>query len=258
MNSKHLQRFTLAGRRALVTGSTQGIGFALARGLAEAGATVILNGRDTAKVQAAVAKLSGEGHAVEGAAFDVGQPKAVEAAVSALLTGGRAIDILVNTAGIQRRGPLLKLPLEDWQKVIDVDLTSVFVLSRTVAPGMIQRGQGKIVNICSLASTLARPTIGAYAAAKGGLKMLTQAMCAEWASSNLQINGIAPGYILTEMTQILAKDAKFDTWVKSRAPAARWGDVEDLVGACVFLSSPASNFVNGQLLAIDGGVTAVM
>ena len=253
MNAKHLQKFSLAGKRALITGSTQGIGIGLARGLAEAGATVILNGRDEARVKTAVAALAAEGFKVEGSAFDVGEPAAVAAAAAALQTGGRPIDILVNNAGIQRRGPLLELSLADWQKVIDIDLTSAFVVSREIVPGMIARGHGKVVNICSLASFLARATIGPYGAAKGGLKMLTQSMCAEWASKNIQINGIAPGYITTEMTQILAKDPKFDTWVKTRAPAARWGEVEDLAGACVFLCSPASGMQTNLCANVFGG-----
>ncbi len=251
----HSQRFSLAGRRALITGSSQGIGLALARGLAEAGAAVILNGRDEKKLAAAVATLRAEGHAAESAVFDVTNATAIESAVAGLLSGGRAIDILVNNAGIQIRAPLLQMSPENWQKVIDTNLSSAFLVARTVVPGMIARQAGKIVNICSVASDLARPTIGPYTAAKGGLRTLTRSMCVEWAKENLQINALSPGYILTEMTRPLADDPKFDTWVKGRTPAARWGTVNDLVGACVFLCSPAANFVNGHNLFVDGGFT---
>lgn len=251
----HSQRFSLAGRRALITGSSQGIGLALARGLAEAGAAVILNGRDEKKLAAAVAALRAEGHAAESAVFDVTDATTIESAVSGLLSGGRAIDILVNNAGIQIRAPLLQMSPENWQKVIDTNLSSAFLVARTVVPGMIARQAGKIVNICSVASDLARPTIGPYTAAKGGLRTLTRSMCVEWAKENLQINALSPGYILTEMTRPLADDPKFDTWVKGRTPAARWGTVNDLVGACVFLCSPAANFVNGHNLFVDGGFT---
>ena len=252
----HPQRFSLAGRRALITGSSQGIGLALARGIAEAGAAVILNGRDEKKLAAAVATLRAEGHAAESAGFDVTEADTVASAVAGLLEGGRAIDILVNNAGIQVRAPLLQMSPENWQKVIDTNLTSAFLVARTVVPGMIARQAGKIVNICSVASELARPTIAPYTAAKGGLRMLTRSMCVEWARGNIQINALSPGYILTEMTRPLAENPAFDSWVKGRTPAARWGDVNDLVGACVFLCSPASNFVNGHNLFVDGGFTS--
>jgi gluconate 5-dehydrogenase len=256
--SSHQQRFSLTGRRALVTGSSQGIGLALARGLAEAGASVILNGRDEAKLKSAVESLRQAGLSAEGSSFDATNEGQVTAAAAAVQDGGKPVDILVNNAGIQRRGPLIKMPLADWQQVIDTNLTSAFLVARAFAPGMIARKSGKIVNICSLMSDLARPTIGNYAAAKGGLRMLTKSMCAEWAKENLQINGLAPGYIVTDMTLPLIKDPAFDGWIRGRTPAGRWGEVEDLVGACVFLCSQAGNFVNGQILVVDGGLSAVV
>lgn len=246
--------FTLAGLRALVTGSSQGIGLALAQALAASGAHVLLNGRDAAKLDTAVADIRAAGLIAEAHPFDVTD----EAAVVAASARFGAIDILVNNTGIHRRGPLESMSLEDWEAVLKTNLTSAFLVARAVAPGMIARRSGKIINICSLMSDLARPTTGSYAAAKGGLKMLTRAMCAEWARHNIQVNGIAPGYILTELTRPLADDPKFDAWIKGRTPAGRWGTVEDLTGACVFLASPAAAFVNGQILTVDGGLSAVI
>lgn len=253
-NPMSAPNFQLTGRRALVTGSSRGIGLALAGALAAAGAHVVLNGRDAGALDAAAAELRAAGRSVEARAFDVTDEAAVNAAAPSL----GAIDILVNNTGIQRRGPLETMPLADWNAVLHTNLTSAFLVSRAVAPGMIARRRGKIINVCSLMSELARPTTGNYAAAKGGLKMLTRAMCAEWAKHNVQVNGIAPGYILTEMTQPLAADAKFDTWIKGRTPAGRWGGVDDLTGACVFLASPAADFINGQILTVDGGLSAVI
>ncbi len=246
--------FQLTGRRALVTGSSRGIGLALAGALAAAGAHVVLNARDAARLAGAVEGLRATGASVESCAFDVTDEASVLAAAPALGT----IDILVNNTGIQRRGPLATMPLADWNAVLHTNLTSAFLVARAVVPGMIARRAGKIVNVCSLMSELARPTTGNYAAAKGGLKMLTRAMCAEWAPHNIQVNGLAPGYILTEMTEPLAADPKFDSWIKGRTPAGRWGSVADLTGACVFLASPAAAFVNGQILTIDGGLSAVI
>ena len=251
----HSPSFNLSGRRALVTGSSQGIGLALAGALAAAGAHVTLNGRAAAKLAAAAASLRSAGLAnVATAAFDVTD----EAAVQAASAGLGAVDILVNNTGIHRRGPLETMPLADWEAVLKTNLTSAFLVARAVAPGMIGRRSGKIINVCSLMSDLARPTTGNYAAAKGGLKMLTRAMCAEWARHNLQVNGLAPGYILTDLTQSLAADPKFDTWIKGRTPAGRWGLADDLTGACVFLASPAADFINGQILTVDGGLSAVI
>ncbi|MBP6865302.1 MAG: SDR family oxidoreductase [Candidatus Didemnitutus sp.] len=246
--------FQLTGRRALVTGSSRGIGLALAGALAAAGAHVVLNARDAARLAGAVEGLRATGASAEACAFDVTDEAAVLAAIPAL----GAIDILVNNTGIQRRGPLATMSLVDWNAVLHTNLTSAFLVARAVVPGMIARRAGKIVNVCSLMSEFARPTTGNYAAAKGGLKMLTRAMCAEWAPHNIQVNGLSPGYILTEMTEPLAADPKFDTWIKGRTPAGRWGSVSDLSGACVFLASPAADFVNGQILTIDGGLSAVI
>lgn len=246
--------FSLAGRRALVTGSSQGIGLALAEALARAGAQVIVNGRDAARVEGAVARLRAAGLVADPLACDVADEGALLDAAPQL--GG--INILVNNTGIHRRGPLESMPLADWEAVLRTNLTSAFLVARAVAPGMIARRAGKIINICSLMSELARPTTGNYAAAKGGLKMLTRAMCAEWARHNVQVNALAPGYILTELTQPLAGDPKFDAWIKGRTPAGRWGTVADLTGGCVFLASPAADFINGQILTIDGGLSAVI
>lgn len=251
----HHTRFSLLGKRALVTGSSQGIGLAIAHGLADAGAKVILNGRSPDKLAKAAESFKASGITVETLCFDVTEAEAI---TQALKTTGKTIDILVNNTGIQKRSLLVDMPLADWKAVIDTNLTSAFVVTQAVVKGMMERKSGKIVNICSLMSELARPTTGNYAASKGGLKMLTKAMCGEWAKNNIQINGLAPGYISTELTQVLKNDPKFDTWIKGRTPANRWGEVEDLVGACVFLCSPAADFVNGQILTVDGGLSAVI
>ncbi len=246
--------FDLAGRRALVTGASQGIGLALARGLAAAGAAVLLNGRDTGKLDRARATLAAEGLAVEAVAFDVTDAAAIDAALPAC----GEIDILVNNAGIHRRGPLADLSLADWQAVLDTNLTAAFLVARAVVPTMIARRGGKIINVCSIMSQLARPTTGNYAAAKGGLAMLTKAMAAEWAPHGLQVNGLAPGYIDTPLNAPLVNDPKFNAWVTARTPSGRWGRPEDLAGPAVFLASPASNYINGQILFVDGGMTAVV
>ncbi|NIF51636.1 SDR family oxidoreductase [Burkholderia sp. Ax-1724] len=253
------QLFDLTGRTALVTGSARGIGFALAEGLATAGARVVLNGTRADTVADAVERLAAKGLDVQGRAFDVTDEAAVVAAFEAWDAAGVQIDILINNAGIQFRKPLVELELADWQRVIDTNLTSAFIVAKHAAKRMIARGTGgKIVNIGSLTSEAARATVGAYTAAKGGIKMLTRAMSAEWASSNIQANAIGPGYILTDMNKPLIENASFDAWVKSSNPSQRWGKPEELVGTAVYLSSPASSYVNGQIIFVDGGWLAVL
>jgi gluconate 5-dehydrogenase len=242
--------FDLSGRTALVTGSTRGLGFALARGLADAGARVAVNGRTQESCDAAAAQLDG----AFAAPFDVTDEASVAAGVAAI----GQIDILVNNAGIQIRGPLEEFSLEDWQRVLDVNLTSAFLVARAVVPDMIERGRGKIVNTCSATSEAGRETIGPYTASKGGLKQLTRAMCADWARHGIQANGLGPGYFRTEINTSLQADPAFDAWLRARVPAGRWGEPSDLEGAVVFLASAASDFMNGQILYIDGGLLAVL
>ncbi len=250
--------FDLSGRVALVTGSSRGLGRALAEGLAAAGARVIVNGVDAARVTTAVSELAAAGHAAEAAAFDVTDEAAVLRAFEGFDARGLAIDILVNNAGIQLRKPMLELSTAEWHKVLDTNLTSAFVVGREAARRMVARGHGKIINIGSLTSELARATVAPYAVAKGGIKMLTQAMAAEWAAHGVQANAIGPGYMLTDMNQPLIDNPVFDAWVKGRAPAKRWGRPQELVGAAVFLASAASDYVNGQILYVDGGMSAVL
>lgn len=250
--------FDLSGKVSLITGSGRGIGLVLARGLARAGALVVLNDIDAELVEAAAARLRNEGLDARAHAFDVTDSAAVDAAVAAIEAEMGHIDILLNNAGIQRRYPMEEFPDEEWQAVIDLDLTAPFLVARAVAKGMIARKSGKIVNTCSLMSAATRPTISAYTAAKGGLAMLTKSMAADWAKHNIQANGIGPGYFKTEMTKRLYEDTEFDGWLCKRVPAGRWGDPEELVGTVVFLSSPASNYVNGQIVYIDGGLLATI
>ena len=249
--------FDLTGRRALITGSSQGIGFALARALGSAGAAVILNGRDSGKLDASAAVLRNEGIAVAVAAFDVTDPAAVRVAI-ADLERQAALDILVNNAGIQRRAPLEDFPEATWHELMRTNLDSVFYVAQAVARAMIGRGRGKIINICSVQSELGRPSIAPYAASKGAVKMLTKGMCADWARHGLQVNGIGPGYFETELTAALVADPAFSDWLCKRTPAGRWGRVEELAGAAIFLASEASNFVNGQIVYVDGGLTSVV
>lgn len=251
--------FDLSRRTALVTGSTQGLGLALARGLAEAGAAVVINGRSSDTVEAVVASFREDGLDAAGLAMDVADEAQVVRGVGSFLErGNRCIDILVNNVGIQDRAPLEDMSTAAWRKVIDVNLTTAFVVSREVVKPMIARRSGKIINICSLMSDLGRPTTGNYAAAKGGLRMLTRAMAVEWAKHDIQINGIGPGYFVTELTRSLVEDEGFNQWICGRTPANRWGRPEELIGAAVFFGSPASSFVNGQILYVDGGLTSAI
>lgn len=252
--------FDLTGRVALVTGSSRGIGSALARALADAGATVVLNGINPERLKAAEAALAADfaPGRVTGCAFDVTDGDAAASGISWIEENVGPLDILVNNAGIQHRVPMLDLDVADWERVISTDLTSAFLVGREAARHMIPRGRGKIINICSVQTDLARPTIAPYVAAKGGLRNLTRAMTAEWAASGLQINGIAPGYIHTEMTQNLVDDEQFNSWILGRTPANRWGTVRDLAGPVVWLASDGSAFVNGQTIFVDGGMTVVV
>jgi gluconate 5-dehydrogenase len=253
--STHL--FDLSNRRILVTGSNGGIGLTIAQGLAQHGASIILNGRDAHKLELAAQNLQAQGFDVETSRFDVCNESEIETAILELELNGQ-IDVLINNAGIQRRVSLENLSLETWNEVLSTNLTSAMLVSKRVARGMIAGKSGKIINICSLMSDVARTTTAAYTAAKGGLKMLTKAMCADWAQHNLQINAIGPGYFATEMTKPLVENQEFNAWVVGRTPAKRWGRPEELVGAAVFLSSDASSFVNGQVLYVDGGMISVL
>ncbi|RZL64715.1 MAG: glucose 1-dehydrogenase [Variovorax sp.] len=251
-----LKAFDLSGRIALITGASSGIGFALARGLAGAGARVVLNARNTTKLEAAADVLRGEGLQVSTAAFDVTEGDAVTAAVARIEAEVGAIDILVNNAGMQRRAPLDQFAEADWHELMKTNVDSVFLVGQAVARHMIPRGRGKIVNICSVQSELGRPGIAPYTASKGAVKMLTKGMAIDWGQHGIQVNGLGPGYFKTELTSALVTNPEFTQWLVNHTPSRRWGDVEDLVGAAVFLSSDASNFVNGHILYVDGGVTA--
>jgi gluconate 5-dehydrogenase len=242
--------FDLSGRTALVTGSTRGLGLAFAQALADAGAHVAINGRRPAACEAAAAGIEG----AFAAPFDVTDEAAVSTGVAAV----GEVDILVNNAGIQLRRSLEQFSLDEWRQVMDANVTSAFLVARAVAPGMIERGRGKIVNTCSVTSEVGRETIGPYTASKGALKLLTRAMCADWARHGIQANGIGPGYFRTEINTALQEDHEFDAWLRRRVPAGRWGEPSELAGAVVFLASAASDFVNGQIIYVDGGLLAVL
>jgi gluconate 5-dehydrogenase len=250
--------FDLTGRTALVTGSSRGLGRAMAEGIAAAGATVVLNGSDPGRLAAAAGEMRGLGRVVHEACFDVTDEAGIVDAFERFDRDGIAIDILVNNAGIQLRRPMVDLATEDWRRVIETNLTSAFVVGREAAKRMIPRGRGKVINIGSLTSALARATVAPYTVAKGGIKMLTQAMTAEWAAHGIQANAIGPGYMLTDMNQALVDNPAFDAWVKGRTPARRWGRPDELVGTAVFLASAASDYVNGQIIYVDGGMLAVL
>jgi gluconate 5-dehydrogenase len=230
----------------------------MAEGLAAAGATVVLNGSDQGRLSAAAAEMKAAGYTVHEARFDVTDEAAIVATFERFDAEGIEIDILVNNAGIQLRKPMVELATDEWRKVIEANLTSAFVVGREAAKRMIPRGYGKVINIGSLTSELARATVAPYTVAKGGIKMLTRAMAAEWAADGIQANAIGPGYMLTDMNQALVDNPTFDAWVKSRTPAKRWGKPDELIGTAVFLASSASDYVNGQIIYVDGGMLAVL
>lgn len=248
--------FDLKGRRALVTGSSMGIGYALARGLAQAGASVVLNARDGARLEGAAEQLRGQGIEVETLVFDVTDADAVRKAVDGFEAEIGQIDILVNNAGMQHRTPLEEFPVEAFDRLMRTNVNSAFYVGQAVARHMIGRGAGKIVNIASVQSALARPGIAPYTASKGAVSNLTKGMATDWARHGLNCNAIAPGYFDTPLNAALVADPEFSAWLEKRTPAGRWGEVEELVGACIFLCSDAASFVNGHVLFVDGGITA--
>ena len=251
-----LSLFDLKGKRALITGSSQGIGLALARGLAEAGAEIALNGRDARKLSEAAGALRAEGATVHELTFDATDHLAVRTAIDTFEATTGAIDILVNNAGIQHRAPLEDFPADAFERLLQTNVASVFHVGQACANHMIKRGAGKIVNICSVQTALARPGIAPYTATKGAVANLTKGMATDWARYGLQCNGLAPGYFDTPLNKALVDDPEFSAWLANRTPAGRWGNVAELVGACIFLSSDASSFVNGTTVYVDGGITA--
>ena len=252
--------FDLKGKVALITGGTHGLGMAMAMGLGQAGATLVINGHSSQeKIDKALETYRAEGITAHGYLFDVTQEAAVMESVAQIESEVGPIDILVNNAGIIKRIPLVEMSVEEWDQVIRTDLTGVFIMSKHVVKGMMEHGAGKIINICSMMSELGRNTVGAYAAAKGGLKMLTQNMATEWARHNIQVNGIGPGYFATSQTAPIRVDGHpFNDFILQRTPAGRWGDPADLAGTAVFLAAPASDFINGQVIYVDGGILATI
>ena len=253
-----MKLFDLTGRLALVTGSSKGIGKAIARGLAEAGAEVVLNGRDAEALQATRAELAELGYKVHAASFDVTDAAAVESGIAGIEADIGSIEILFNNAGMQHRVTLEDFPVEAWRKLMATNLDSVFFVGQAVARRMIPRGHGKIVNIASVQAALARTNIAPYTASKGAVKMLTKGMATDWARHGLQINAIAPGYFRTELNAALVADPEFTGWLEKRTPAGRWAEVGELVGAAIFLASDASSFINGHVLYVDGGITSCL
>jgi gluconate 5-dehydrogenase len=248
--------FRLDGRLALVTGSSQGIGLAIARGFCEVGGHVVINGRDAAKVAAAAKSLRADGHTAHEAVFDVSQPDAVEAGINRIEREIGPLAILVNNAGTQIRSPLEDMTDENWRTLMGLNLDAVFYVAKRTAKHMITRKRGSIINICSVMSELARPTVAPYTASKGGVKMLTKAMATDWGQHGIRVNGIGPGYFKTELNAALVADQAFSGWLTGRTPLNRWGDLDELKGAAVFLASDAASFVSGHVLYVDGGVTA--
>jgi gluconate 5-dehydrogenase len=250
--------FDLSGKRALITGGTHGLGMAMAKGLGNAGAELLINGHSPAKLAAALEEYRSVGLNATGFLFDVTKEEQVKGAIADIEKNG-PIDILINNAGIIKRIPMEDMEVEDFREVIDVDLVGPFIVSKHVGKKMIERKSGKIINICSMMSELGRNTVSAYAAAKGGLKMLTRNMATEWAKHNIQVNGIGPGYFATEQTKPIRVDGHpFNEFILNRTPSGRWGDPADLMGVAVFLSSSASDFVNGQIIYVDGGILATI
>lgn len=258
MTTSALDRFRLDGRLALVTGSVRGIGHTIARGLAEAGARIVLNGRDAAALDTAAARLRDDGCTVFTSAFDVADTAAVDAAVAAIERDAGPIEILVNNAGLQRRARLDTFTDDDWRTLMRTNVDGVFVVARAVARRMIERGRGRIVNVCSVQSELGRPGIAPYAASKGAVKMLTKGMAIDWGPLGLNVNGLGPGYFRTELNAALSADPAFNDWLLQHTPSRRWGELDDLIGAAVFLASDAAAFVNGHVLYVDGGITATL
>ncbi len=252
--------FDIQGKVALVTGSTHGLGMAMAMGLGKAGATIIVNGNSSQeKIDSAVAEYRKAGITAVGYKFNVADELQVIEAIKKIETEVGVIDILVNNAGIIKRTPLVDMEVADFKQVVDIDLISPFIVSKHVVRGMMERKQGKIINICSMMSELGRNTVGAYAAAKGGLVMLTKNMATEWARFNIQINGIGPGYFATSQTEPIRVDGHpFNDFIVNRTPAKKWGNPDDLAGAAIFLASKASDFVNGHILYVDGGILATI
>ena len=255
MNIPH-PLFDLSGKRALITGSSQGIGLALAQALASSGAHVIINGRDAAKCERVAAEFAARGEQASVRAFDVTDHAAVKSAIDGIEHEIGPIDVLVNNTGIQIRQEFASFPLADFQRLMDTNVTSAFAVSQAVVAHMIPRGRGKIVNVCSVNSELGRANIVPYVTTKGALKMMTKGMCVELAKHGIQVNGLGPGYFDTELTQALVRNPEFTGWLKQRTPAGRWGNVGELKGAIIFLAAPASDFVNGHILYVDGGMTA--
>jgi gluconate 5-dehydrogenase len=250
--------FRLDGRLALVTGSSAGIGLALARGLGQAGATVVLNGRDARRLDEAQRALRAEGLAVHALGFDVTEPASVIAAIETIERDIGAIEILVNNAGMQRRAAFQDYAASDWRMLMQTNVDSVFHVGQAVARKMIPRGRGRIINVCSVQSELGRPNIAPYAATKGAVKMLTKGMAIDLGPHGINVNGLGPGYFRTELNEKLVADPQFNAWLIGRTPNRRWGEVDELAGAAVFLASDASRFVNGHILYVDGGVTATL
>ena len=248
--------FDLTGKVALITGSSQGIGFALAEGLAEAGAKIILNGRDEKKLIAAKKKLQQKYEDTSYLSFDVTDYDSVERKIAQYFDQNSGIDILINNAGMQHRAPLEDFPADKFELLMKTNVSSVFNVGQAVAKRMIKKGQGKIINIASVQTALARPGIAPYTATKGAVANLTKGMATDWAPKGLQVNAIAPGYFNTPLNAALVADPDFSAWLKKRTPAGRWGEVNELVGACIFLAAPSSSFINGQTIFVDGGITA--